>query len=107
VKLICFLAKNISLGYYQNNGFLVLPYLERGNSRAIYFPNLGYSKEFWKAINVNSNNDLSASYSQKAIDEVKNSLKNIKMKILKRKLSKLNLIGIKWKKIFLVILINF
>jgi len=100
VKLICFLAKNISLGYYQNNGFLVLPYLERGNSRAIYFPNLGYSKEFWKAINVNSNNDLSASYSQKAIDEVKNSLKKYKNENFETKIIKIKLDWYKMEKDF-------
>ena len=77
-KYICFLAKNISLGQYQDNGFLVLPHLERGNSKAIHFPDLGYSKDFWKAINVNSNNDLSANYSQKAIGEVKNALSKYK-----------------------------
>ena len=100
MKLICFLAKNISLGYYQNNGFLVLPYLERGNSRAIYFPNLGYSKEFWKAINVNSNNDLSASYSQKAIDEVKNSLKKYKNENFETKIIKIKLDWYKMEKDF-------
>lgn len=87
-KYICFLAKNISLGQYQNSNFLVLPHLEKGNSKAVCFPNLGYSKEFWKAINVNSNNDLSASYSQKAIDEVKNSLKKYKSENFETEIAK-------------------
>jgi DNA-binding winged helix-turn-helix (wHTH) protein len=72
-KYICFLAKGISMGEYQNNGFAVIPTLDN-NPKSVHFPNLPYSKEFWKSINLNSNKNLSGDYPKSAIDEVKKLL---------------------------------
>jgi len=74
-KLICFLAKGISMNTYQDGGFLILPHLEANNAKSVFFPDLGYSADFWKYINVNGNKNLSADFPKKAIDEVKNKLK--------------------------------
>jgi len=73
-QYICFLAKGVSYGEYQDNGYLVLPHLEPGNSRSLYFPNLGYSADFWRAIKFNPNINLSTSFPKSAIDEVKSLL---------------------------------
>lgn len=72
-KYICFLAKGVSMGDYQNNGFVVIPSLDN-NPKSVHFPNLPYSKEFWKSINLNSNKNLSGDYPRLAIDEVKRLL---------------------------------
>jgi len=74
VKYICFLAKNISQNTYQDGGFLILPHLDESNAKSVFFPDLGYSKEFWKYINVNSNKNLSADFPKFAVDEVKKRL---------------------------------
>lgn len=73
-RLICFLAKGISMKTYQDGGFLVLPHLESNNQKSVFFPDLKYSADFWRYINANGNKNLSADFPQKAIDEVKEKL---------------------------------
>lgn len=73
-RLICFLAKGISMKTYQDGGFVVLPHLEMSNQKSVFFPDLGYSSEFWRYINVNGNKNLSADFPKKAVDEVKKKL---------------------------------
>ena len=70
-QYLCFLAKGISTGEYQDGGFAVTPNLERGNPKTVYFPNLPYSKNFWRTINFNPNKNFSTTYPQSAIDEIK------------------------------------
>lgn len=43
-------SMQIANGFYANNRFLVLPYLDYKNPSCIYFPNLGYDKmgDYWK-----------------------------------------------------------
>lgn len=94
-KYICFLAKGISMGEYQNNGFTVVPTLH-SNPKSVHFPNLSYSKEFWKSINVNSNKNLSADYPKSAIDEIKKLLSKQKIDDNSAKRQKINT---DWKKI--------
>lgn len=95
-QYICFLAKGISMGEYQNSGYLVLPHLEPENSRAVYFPNLGYSADFWRAINFNSNTNLSTNFPKTAISEVKNLLAKKRKEMLTTECQEL---ASEWKKI--------
>ena len=67
-QYICFLAKGISMGEYQNNGFVVTPTLEKGSTKSVHFPNLSYSKSFWTGINSNPNLNLSGKFSKTSID---------------------------------------
>jgi hypothetical protein len=73
-QYLCFLAKGISCNTYQDGGFLVLPTLEKGSGKTVHFPDLGYSKEFWRSINFNPNINLSTQFPTPAIDEAKNLL---------------------------------
>lgn len=74
---ICFLAKNISRGLYQNGGFCVLPYLVN-DKKAVYFPDLDYSKDFWNLIKKCRAMNLGEDFPEKAIKEVFKKLKNVK-----------------------------
>lgn len=73
-QYLCFLAKGISIGEYQDNGFAVTPTLEYGNAKTVHFPNLPYSKNFWRTTNFNPNINFSTQYPKTAIDEIKNLL---------------------------------
>lgn len=88
-KYVCFLAKGISMGEYQKNGFIVTPKLESSNPKSVHFPDLAYSKNFWKSINVNSNKNLNGDYPQSATKEVKQLLTDHKIKDTKSNLSKI------------------
>lgn len=72
---ICFLAKGISMDEYQNNGFCVLPYLSKKNPKSVFFPDLPYSKSFWKYIQNNPNKNLCDAFPKVAVSEVKSLLK--------------------------------
>lgn len=76
-QYICFLAKGISMGEYQNNGFVVTPTLEKGSTKSVHFPDLSYSKSFWTGINSNPNLNLSGKFSKTSIDEALMLLKDI------------------------------
>lgn len=99
-RYICFLAKNISLGTYQNGGFLVLPSLEKGNSHTVHFPNLPYSKDFWQKIAFNSNKNLSGDFPKSAVDEVKKLLLNYKKESFKKEVEKIKSDWLKIEDIF-------
>ncbi len=78
-QYICFLAKGISMGEYQNNGFAVLPNLNINNPKSVYFPDLGYSTKFWRSIVSNPNKNLSHLFPKPAINEVKEKLSRYKI----------------------------
>src|SRR3989338_11137076 len=63
---LCFLAKNIQLGLYQNNGFKVLPYLAKNAYQTVYFPGLPYPNSFWSYLSKSANLDFGHSYHHKA-----------------------------------------
>jgi hypothetical protein len=48
-NLVCFLAKELSLGYFSRYQYAVLPRQTKLRD-GIYFPNLTYSRKFWRAI---------------------------------------------------------
>ncbi len=104
---ICFLAKGISMGEYQNNGFLVLPYLDTNNPKSVFFPDLPYSKDFWKYITNNTNKNLSDSFPKKAVEEVKELLSNVNKEAVNEKLNKLQKEWIKIEKSFFSDVSNF
>lgn len=78
-QYICFLAKGVTLGEYQNNGFTVLPNLDSQNPKSVYFPNLEYSTKFWKSIISNPNKNLSNMFPKPAINEAKEKLSKYKV----------------------------
>lgn len=73
-EYICFLAKNISRGIYQSGGFCVLPYFVN-NLKAVYFPDLGYSSDFWNEIKKCKSTNLGENYPKIAVQEVVSRLK--------------------------------
>lgn len=78
-EYICFLAKSISKGYYQNGSFHVLPYLENMNNKAVFFPDLNYSQNFWNKIIACPNKDLGKPFPKECIDEVLGKLPKTKI----------------------------
>jgi hypothetical protein len=71
---ICFLAKSIIKGNFQAGDFFVLPYVEKGHPKSVYFPDLGYSREFWRKIAVTKNDDLVDAFPKDCVDEVVSKL---------------------------------
>lgn len=69
-EYICFLAKNISLGLYQNNDYFVLPYLAKNNPKTVFSPDFPYSKHFWQSIHKCKNLDYGKNFPQRAIQEI-------------------------------------
>lgn len=69
-EYICFLAKAIEQGFYQSKGFLVLPYALAKGPLSVYFPQLLYSTEFWRAISKCKNEDLGRPFPQICVEEV-------------------------------------
>lgn len=86
-QYICFLAKGISMGEYQKNGFLVTPKLIEKAGKTVHFPALPYSSDFWRTINFNPNINLSTDFPKKAIDEVKELLSKYKKDGIEGKLT--------------------
>lgn len=78
VQYLCFLAKSISKGFYQNGSFHVLPYLEKMNNKAVFFPDLNYSQNFWNKIIACPNKDLGKSYPKECVEEVLSKLPHSK-----------------------------
>lgn len=66
---ICYLAKAIGLGLFQAGGFAVLPYPVNLN-KAIYFPDLTYSKAFWRVIVRAKSHNYGDIYPSVAVTEV-------------------------------------
>lgn len=95
-QYICFLAKGISLGEYQNNGFTVLPNLDSKNPKSVYFPDLDYSSKFWRLIVSNPNRNLSHLFPKPAINEVKEKLSKYKVGKYEKDIEK---IKNEWKRI--------
>jgi len=74
---LCFLAKNIAGGDFARGGFWVLPYCAQGNPNTVYFPDLGYSGQFWKEISKSPNIDLCKPFPKLAIAEASNLIQSI------------------------------
>jgi hypothetical protein len=70
---ICFLAKDITLGYFPIGGFTVLP-RSTNDPKSVYFPDLNYSQEFWSAIKRTKSRDLGDIFPKVAVDEVVSKL---------------------------------
>lgn len=47
---LCYVAKQISCGYYQERRFFILPYRVAKNPQTIFFPDLPYPKTFWEKL---------------------------------------------------------
>lgn len=88
-QYLCFLAKGISMGTYQNGGYLITPKLIEGNGKTVFFPDLGYSKDFWRTINFNPNINLSTQFPSSATTEVKKLLAEYKKENYKNELEKI------------------
>jgi hypothetical protein len=58
---LCFLAKNLSLGRYQNHGFVVLSQTN-GRVDTVVFPDLVYPLIFWRALQKTSLDDYGQNY---------------------------------------------
>lgn len=95
-QYICFLAKGISLGEYQNSGFAVLPHLNSKNPKSVYFPDLEYTAKFWKSIVSNPNRNLSHLFPKPAIEEIKEKLSKYKVGKYEKEIEK---IKNEWKRI--------
>lgn len=81
---ICFLAKNISLGIYQNGGFYVLPEFN-SHKKAVYFPDLNYSSKFWNVISKSKPRNLGEKFPKAAINEINSRIKAKKSKAISHK----------------------
>jgi len=104
---ICFLAKGVSMRDYQDNGFLVLPYLDTKNPKSVYFPDLAYSKDFWKYITNDPSKNLSDSFPKKAVEEVKELLSKQSKKTTNEKLNKLQKEWLKIEESFFADVVKF
>lgn len=65
---LCYLAKQISCGFYQDRRFLVLPHLVSKDSHAIYFPDLPYSTKFWANFSSLKQSDFVFNFGKKITD---------------------------------------
>lgn len=72
-EYICFLAKDITKGYFPLQGFVVLPRLVM-DTKSVHFPDLGYSKAFWSAIKRCKSRDLGDTYPKPVVSEVASKL---------------------------------
>ncbi|MFA7301508.1 MAG: helix-turn-helix domain-containing protein [Candidatus Shapirobacteria bacterium] len=70
---ICFLAKDITLGYFQDGGYYVLPYFDK-HKKSVYFPDLNYSNKFWRLITNSKSINLGDEFPKEAIDEIKSKV---------------------------------
>jgi hypothetical protein len=56
VNYLCALTRFLVFNHYQKRDFLVLPYLIKGATSTVYFPDLPYPKKFWREIRrINKN----------------------------------------------------
>ncbi len=69
-EYICYLAKSISVGFYSNSGYAVLPYAVSKNFQVSHFPDLDLSASFWREIIKSKNNDYGMGFPKKAVEEV-------------------------------------
>ncbi len=65
---LCYLAKQISCGFYQDRRFLVLPRLIEKESRAIFFPDLPYTTKFWNNFASLKQNDFVFNFGDKIVE---------------------------------------
>lgn len=92
---LCYLAKQISCGFYQDRRFLVLPYLIPKDSRVIYFPDLPYTTKFWNNFASLKQNVFVFDFDKKVVDLAKELLAS-QEELLRSKNSSLEMT---WRKI--------
>ncbi len=81
---ICFIAKDITRGLYQNGGFYVVPkYID--HPKSVYFPDLNYSSKFWSLISKCKACDLGDKFPKEAVNEVDSKIKANKSKRITHK----------------------
>jgi len=68
-NLICFIAKEISLGYYSQYHYCLLPYPNKFRD-SVYLPDLSYSPKFWKSIKKFKSERLVDEFPKTARDEI-------------------------------------
>jgi len=76
---ICFIAKDITRGLFQNGGFYVLPEPTK-HPKGVYFPDLNYSSKFWRLISKCKACDLGDAFPKTAVIEVSSKIKAKKSK---------------------------
>jgi hypothetical protein len=76
-EYLCFLAKSISFEDHSSTNFYITPTLVTHHPRTIYFPDLPYSKAFWKLIKQSSNPHYGLPFPKPAVLEAKHLLKNL------------------------------
>lgn len=64
---LCYLAKQIACGYYQDRRMLVLNHLVKKETRAVYFPDLSYSPDFWRFFKKYKQSDFVYKFPQNLI----------------------------------------
>lgn len=69
-QYLCFVAKDIANGCFSRAGFHVLPYPVKNFRKAVYFPDLGLSAEFWNRIKACPQNDLGDNFPAACVSEV-------------------------------------
>ena len=74
---LCYLAKQISCGFYQDRRFLVLPRLIEKESRAIYFPDLPYTTKFWNNFASLKQNVFVFEFEKKVVEMAEEMLKQV------------------------------
>ncbi len=72
---LCYLGKQIACGFYQDRRFLVLPKLIEHETRAVYFPGFGYSKNFWQQVGKFGANDFVFKFDKETVVLAKNLLR--------------------------------
>lgn len=76
---ICFIAKDITRGLYQNGGFYVVPE-PTDHPKGVYFPDLNYTSKFWSLISKCKSCDLGDKFPSEAVNEVNSKIKAKKSK---------------------------
>lgn len=76
---ICFIAKDITRGLFQNGGFYVLSEPTK-HPKGVYFPDLNYSSKFWRLISKSKACDLGDTFPKAAVMEVNSKIKVKKSK---------------------------
>ncbi|MFZ3301142.1 MAG: helix-turn-helix domain-containing protein [Microgenomates group bacterium] len=92
---ICFIAKDITRGLFQNGGFYVVPE-PTNHPMGVYFPDLNYSNKFWSLISKCKACDLGAKFPKIAVDEVNSKIKAKKSKQITYKGIKFELLETKY-----------
>lgn len=69
-RYICFLARSIQIGKFYRDSYYVIPYPDKTNKHAVYFPNLNYSPGFWKNLEQLKDYSLTQTYPDSLLKDV-------------------------------------